>query len=90
MRSRPADQRHLVAEQPELDVFVTEFTGGNAFFVLQYAALLAARPRGEEFDPAALDLPLGVKFVLLQRFGQLPETVRAIVWALCKNIISLI
>ena len=66
---------------PELDVFVTEFTGGNAFFVLQYAALLAARPRGEEFDPAALDLPLGVKFVLLQRFGQLPETVRAIVWA---------
>ena len=52
---------------------VADRTGGNPFFVLQYARLLAATP--DLRDVAAEDLPVpdGIRDVLRQRVSRLPE-----------------
>ena len=39
------------AHDPRLDAFVAEVTGGNPFFVLQYARVLAAMPDLDHLDP---------------------------------------
>ena len=39
---------------PQLDAVVADMTGGNPFFVLQYARLLAATPDLRTVDPTDL------------------------------------
>lgn len=56
-----------------LDGFVSEVTAGNPFFVLQYARLLAALPHLADVDVTSLPVPDGVRDVLRQRVGRLPE-----------------
>lgn len=56
-----------------LDGFVSEVTAGNPFFVLQYARLLAALPHLADVDVTTLPVPDGVRDVLRQRVGRLPE-----------------
>ncbi|MGA8994013.1 MAG: BTAD domain-containing putative transcriptional regulator [Nocardioidaceae bacterium] len=51
---------------------VASFTGGNPFFVLQYARLLAGLPDRRQVDPATLPVPDGVRDVLRQRIARLP------------------
>ncbi len=58
---------------PRLDERVAEVTGGNPFFVLQYARLLQGHPDLGSVDPAALPVPEGVREVLAQRLQRLPE-----------------
>ncbi len=55
-----------------LDTVVAEITGGNPFFVLQYARLLAGLPDLDSVDPAALPVPDGIRDVLRQRILRLP------------------
>ena len=55
-----------------LDAVVAEITGGNPFFVLQYARLLAGLPDLDSVDPAALPVPDGIRDVLRQRILRLP------------------
>jgi DNA-binding SARP family transcriptional activator len=57
----------------ELDAHVAHVTGGNPFFVLQYARLLASTPELLAGDPAGLPVPDGVRDVLHQRVARLPE-----------------
>ncbi|KRE38888.1 hypothetical protein ASG73_00500 [Janibacter sp. Soil728] len=57
-----------------LDAFVTELTGGNPLFVLQYAGLLATHPHVEDFDPTTVGVPEGIMDVLRQRMHHLPQT----------------
>ncbi len=58
---------------------VAAITGGNPFFVLQYARLLAASPERQGVDPEQLPVPDGVRDVLRQRVHRLPpEAVRAL------------
>ncbi len=65
-----------------LDSMVATVTGGNPFFVLQYARLLASMPDLSEVDPAALPIPDGVRDVLRQRIARLPgEATRTLVAA---------
>jgi hypothetical protein len=59
----------------QLDEFVAEVTGGNPFFVLQYARQLAGVPDLEHVDPKALPVPDGIRDVLRQRIQRLPEAV---------------
>ncbi|MBV9831419.1 MAG: AAA family ATPase [Marmoricola sp.] len=66
---------------PRLDQVVAEVTGGNPFFVLQYARLLAASPDLDALDPAALPVPDGVRDVLRQRVSHLPEAGRQVLTA---------
>ncbi len=61
--------------EPRLDSFVAEVTGGNPFFVLQYAHQLAAVPDLAHVDPAALPVPDGIRDVLRQRIQRLPGPV---------------
>ena len=61
------------AHDPQLDTIVADVTGGNPFFVLQYARLLAGLPDLEHVDPAALPVPDGIRDVLRQRIQRLPE-----------------
>ncbi len=58
----------------DLDVVVTDATGGNPFFVLEYARLLQVRDdlTPDRFVPADLPVPDGVTDVLEQRIGRLP------------------
>ncbi len=64
---------------PRFAAGVATMTGGNPFFVLQYARLLAARPDRGGFDPEDLPVPDGVRDVLRQRVHRLPPTaVRAL------------
>ena len=58
---------------PRLDERVAEVTGGNPFFVLQYARLLQGLPDLESVDLSALPVPEGVREVLAQRIQRLPE-----------------
>ena len=60
---------------PQLDAFVAEITGGNPFFVLQYARQLAGVPDLEHVDPTSLPVPDGIRDVLRQRIQRLPEPV---------------
>jgi DNA-binding SARP family transcriptional activator len=60
---------------PALDEFVAEVTGGNPFFVLQYARQLAGVPDLEHVQPSALPVPDGIRDVLRQRIRRLPEPV---------------
>ena len=54
-------------------------TGGNPFFVLQYARLLAGLPDLDHLDPATLPVPDGIRDVLHQRIQRLPDdAVRAL------------
>ncbi len=67
------------AHDPQLDAIVADVTGGNPFFVLQYARLLAGLPDLERVDPGALPVPDGIRDVLRQRIQRLPdEGVRAL------------
>ena len=61
------------AHDPSLDDRVADITGGNPFFVLQYARLLAALPDLSHVDVAALPVPDGIRDVLRQRLARLPE-----------------
>ena len=68
------------AHDARLDAFVAEVTGGNPFFVLQYARLLAgdARPRRTS-TRTTLPVPDGIRDVLRQRIRRLPDdAVRAL------------
>lgn len=68
-----------VGEHDEgLDARVAAMTGGNPFFVLQYARLLAASPGLTEADAAALPLPDGVRDVLRQRIARLPREAQGV------------
>jgi DNA-binding SARP family transcriptional activator len=60
---------------PQLDAFVAEVTGGNPFFVLQYARQLAGVPDLEHVEPTSLPVPDGIRDVLRQRIQRLPEAV---------------
>ncbi len=60
---------------PGLGAFVGDITGGNPFFVLQYARQLAGVPDLEHLDPSALPVPDGVRDVLRQRIARLPAPV---------------
>ena len=57
----------------QLGEFVGDLTGGNPFFVLQYARQLAGVPDLEHIDPTTLPVPDGVRDVLRQRIKRLPE-----------------
>ncbi|MFQ6172065.1 BTAD domain-containing putative transcriptional regulator [Oryzobacter sp. R7] len=57
----------------DLDARVARVTGGNPFFVLQYARLLATSPELAAGGPATLPVPDGVRDVLRQRIARLPE-----------------
>ena len=62
-----------------LAVSVAALTGGNPFFVLQYARLLASNPNPQGVEPGSLPVPDGVRDVLRQRVHRLPpEAVRAL------------
>lgn len=50
---------------------VSSVTGGNPFFVLQYARLLAGLPDLASVEPAALPVPDGITDVLRQRIERL-------------------
>lgn len=64
---------------PRLDAFVADVTGGNPFFVLQYARVLAGIPDLDHLDPATLPVPDGIRDVLHQRIRRLPDdAVRAL------------
>ncbi len=65
--------RAVGAHDPRLDALVAEMSGGNPFFVLQYARLLASTPDLAEVDPAGLPVPDGVRDVLRQRVARLPQ-----------------
>lgn len=58
-----------------LDLMVARATGGNPFFVLEYARLLEVRDdlTADRFDPHDLPVPDGVTDVLQQRIGRLPS-----------------
>ncbi len=72
-------QTSVGAHDPQLDTIVADATGGNPFFVLQYARVLAGLPDLERVDPAALPVPDGIRDVLRQRIQRLPdEAVRAL------------
>ncbi len=72
-------QTSVGAHDPQLDAIVADVTGGNPFFVLQYARLLAGLPDLERVDPTALPVPDGIRDVLRQRMQRLPdEAVRAL------------
>jgi AAA ATPase domain len=72
-------QTSVGAHDPQLDTIVADVTGGNPFFVLQYARQLAGLPDLEHVDPAALPVPDGIRDVLRQRIQRLPdEAVRAL------------
>ncbi len=60
---------------PQLDAFVAEVTGGNPFFVLQYARQLAGVPDLAHVEPTSLPVPDGIRDVLRQRIQRLPEPV---------------
>ena len=66
--------RFLDDHDPRLDVVVTDATGGNPFFVLEYARLLQVRDdlTPDRFVPDDLPVPDGVTDVLQQRIGRLP------------------
>jgi DNA-binding SARP family transcriptional activator len=65
--------RAVGAHDPRLDTFVTEVSGGNPFFVLQYAQLLGATPDLANLDPTLLPVPDGVRDVMRQRVARLPQ-----------------
>ena len=56
-----------------LDAVVADRTGGNPFFVLQYARLLAATPDLRTVAAEDLPVPDGIRDVLRQRLSRLPE-----------------
>lgn len=68
----------------ELDDAVAELTGGNPFFVLQYAALLAAGAdpgHDAALNPADPHLPEGIRDVLRERLHGLPASVASLLVA---------
>ena len=69
------------AHDERLDEVVADVTGGNPFFVLQYARLLAGVPELDPLDPATLPVPDGVRDVLRQRVGRLPEAAHGLLAA---------
>ena len=72
-------QTSVGAHDPQLDAIVADVTGGNPFFVLQYARLLAGLPDLGHLDPPALPVPDGIRDVLRQRIQRLPpEAVHAL------------
>ncbi len=68
-------ERSLGAHDPRLDDFVGQVSGGNPFFVLQYARQLAGVPHLDRLDPSSLPVPDGIRDVLGQRVGRLPDEV---------------
>ncbi len=66
-------ERGVGRHDPRLDAFVAEVSGGNPFFVLQYARLLDATPDLVDVDPAGLPVPDGVRDVMRQRLARLPR-----------------
>ncbi len=66
----------------QLGPMVADITGGNPFFVLQYARLLATLRDVDDIDPSALPIPDGVRDVVRQRLGRLPgEATRTLIAA---------
>lgn len=68
----------------ELDDAVANLTGGNPFFVLQYAALLAAGAdpgHDAALDPSDPQLPEGIRDVLRERLHGLPASVASLLVA---------
>ena len=59
-----------------IDAVVAEVTGGNPFFVTEYARLLQGLPDLGTVDPTTLPVPEGVRDVLRQRLVRLPEDAR--------------
>ena len=71
--------RSVGPHDPRLDDFVADVSGGNPFFVLQYARQLTGLPHLDRLDPAELPVPDGIRDVLRQRIRRLPEeAVRAL------------
>ncbi len=66
-------QRDIATVPPGLTASVAATTGGNPFFVLQYARLLASSPASRSADPAELPVPDGIRDVLRQRIHRLPD-----------------
>jgi hypothetical protein len=66
---------------PRLDAVVSEMTGGNPFFVLQYARLLAATPDLHAVATDDLPVPDGIRDVLRQRLARLPEEAATVLTA---------
>ncbi len=70
---RLLDGRRRSTRPADSTAFVAEVTGGNPFFVLQYARLLAGVPDLDRVEPATLPVPDGIRDVLRQRVQRLPE-----------------
>ena len=64
-----------------LDAVVADRTGGNPFFVLQYARLLAATPDLRAVAAEDLPVPDGIRDVLRQRLFRLPEEAATVLTA---------
>ena len=64
-----------------LDAVVADRTGGNPFFVLQYARLLAATPDLRAVAAEDLPVPDGIRDVLRQRLSRLPEEAATVLTA---------
>ena len=64
-----------------LDAVVADRTGGNPFFVLQYARLLAATPALLTVAADDLPVPDGIRDVLRQRVARLPEEAATVLTA---------
>lgn len=65
---------HTISEcSDDLAAFVSEVTGGNPFFILQYIGLLASRMDLDVLVPADLQVPESITDVLRQRLRNLPE-----------------
>ncbi|MET0998489.1 MAG: BTAD domain-containing putative transcriptional regulator, partial [Marmoricola sp.] len=74
-------QSSVGEHDPGLDAVVADVTGGNPFFVLQYARLLAATPDLHEVAPADLPVPDGIRDVLRQRVSRLPDDAATVLTA---------
>ena len=65
--------RELGEHAAPMNEHVADLTGGNPFFVLEYARLLHSRPDLHGPEPLTLPVPDGVADVLRQRVARLPE-----------------
>ena len=86
-RVPPADVAALLGqlldEEPSAEVVaaLTARTGGNPFYVTELTRLLASERRGQPLtadDVTTLDVPSGVRDVLLRRVARLPDSTRSL------------
>jgi DNA-binding SARP family transcriptional activator len=84
---QPADVAALLGqlldEEPSAEVVaaLTTRTGGNPFYVTELTRLLASERRGQPLtadDVTTLDVPSGVRDVLLRRVARLPDGTRSL------------